>query len=456
MAKRILTDTAVKAAKPSKYVTRLRDSATKGFHLVIAPNGSKSWALSFTSPENGKRRNMTLGNYQAVSLAEARQKAIDARKLIGQHKDPIEEEKRIQAVLDANAKGTFGKLLDLYVSYLRAEKRVTADNIEKVFKRYVTEGLRALPASNVNRHIVMDLMESVTRNAAKRGGTGERTADLLRSYISSAYEFAIKATTSAAWRKQATGFSTLDSNPARIVGKYQSRVVMGERHLSAEEVTTLWNRIGTEALSLPFALYLKLSLALGGQRVQELLHAEWSEFDLKEKVWAIPMARRKIRSKAKHSEPHLVPLTELSLNLLEQLRKLSGDCKYLFPHHSNDKKKSAHKNKPRGADALNQAIKRFCIPYGNSKREPFKPFTGRDMRRTWKSLAGHVGLSKEIRDRIQGHAFGDVASQHYDRYDYWPEKRAAMEKWCQWLEQLVSGKQKDSKVIVLKAAGTSN
>jgi len=449
MAKRILTDTAVKAAKPSKYVTRLRDSATKGFHLVIAPNGSKSWALSFTSPENGKRRNMTLGSYPSVPLADARQKAIDARKLIAQHKDPVEEDKRIQTVLDANAKGTFGKLLDLYVSYLRAEKRITADNIEKVFERYVTDDIRALPALHVSRHTVMDLMESVTENAAKRGRTGERTADLLRSYVSSAYEFAIKATTSAAWRRQAAAFNTLNSNPARIVGKYQSRVVTGERHLSAEEIATLWSRIGTEALSLPFALYLRLSLALGGQRVQELLHAEWSEFDVTEKVWAIPMARRKIRSKAKHSEPHLVPMTDLSLNLLEQLRKLSGDSEYLFPHHSNDKKK--REDKPRGPDALNQAIKRFCIPYGKSQREPFELFTGRDMRRTWKSLAGQVGLPKEIRDRIQGHAFGDVASQHYDRYDYWTEKRTAMEKWCRWLEHLVSGEQQDSKVIKLRA-----
>lgn len=443
MAKRILTDTAVKAAKPSKYVTRLRDSATKGFHLVIAPNGSKSWALSFTSPENGKRRNMTLGSYPLVPLADARQKAIDARKLIGQHKDPVEEDKRVQTVLDANAKGTFGKLLDLYVSYLRAEKRITADNIEKVFERYVTDDIRALPALHVSRHTVIDLMESVTENAEKRGRTGNRTADLLRSYINSAYDFAIKATTNPAWRTQAAAFKTLDSNPARLVGKYQSRVVMGERHLSADEVATLWNRIGTEALSLPFALYLKLSLTLGGQRVQELLHAEWVEFDLKEKVWAIPMARRKMRSKAKHQEPHLVPLSDFSTELLGQLHKLSGKSKYLFPHRTD--------SKPRGADALNQAIKRFCNPNGKSQREPFKLFTGRDMRRTAKTLMGMAGLSKEIRDRIQGHAFSDVASQHYDRYDYWTEKRAAMEKWCRWLEQTVSGTREERKVIELRA-----
>ena len=64
---------------------------------------------------------------------------------------------------------------------------------------------------------------------------------------------------------------------------------------------------------------------------------------------------------------------------------------------------------------------------------------------------GKAGIDKEFRDRIQGHAFGDVASQHYDRYDYWTEKRAAMEKWCRWLEQLVSGVQNDSNVVELRA-----
>ncbi|KTT43620.1 hypothetical protein SB11R_23005, partial [Pseudomonas oryzihabitans] len=63
------------------------------------------------------------------------------------------------------------------------------------------------------------------------------------------------------------------------------------------------------------------------------------------------------------------------------------------------------------------------------------PFTLRDLRRTCKTLMASAGLSKELRDRIQGHAFNDVSSKHYDRYDYFAEKRAGLETWADWLEK---------------------
>jgi integrase len=67
------------------------------------------------------------------------------------------------------------------------------------------------------------------------------------------------------------------------------------------------------------------------------------------------------------------------------------------------------------------------------------PFTPRDLRRTWKTLAGAAGLSKEIRDRMQNHARSDVSSRHYDRYSYLAEKRAAMKTWEAYLDRILSG-----------------
>lgn len=69
------------------------------------------------------------------------------------------------------------------------------------------------------------------------------------------------------------------------------------------------------------------------------------------------------------------------------------------------------------------------------------PFaTNRDLRRTWKTLAGKVGISKEIRDRIQNHALQDVSSKNYDRWSYLPEKRAAMAKWDRYVRGLLARK----------------
>ena len=64
-------------------------------------------------------------------------------------------------------------------------------------------------------------------------------------------------------------------------------------------------------------------------------------------------------------------------------------------------------------------------------------FQTRDIRRTWKSRAGEIGISKEMRDLIQQHAKNDTGSVHYDWADYLPQMRAAMDKWADWLAAVV-------------------
>jgi len=464
--KKPLTDKFVKALSSREIVYRKRDSLVKGFHVAVSPDGNKGWALQFTSPEvQATRKDGTLkfkpdgspemarpfyplGKFPTTSVAVARKKALALRELVDKGVDPKEEDKRQQDAERAEAEGTFGNLLNLYVSKLEDEGAASAKDIKKVLDRVVDERTRLRPADpaktgGITEADILRMMRGVKLNAALRGNPGDRSADLFCDYIRAAYEFAMKARSMEKWADQAKPFKDLLMNPARHITRSQTNANIGERTLESDEVKFLWNKAGVEALSLDLALYIKLSLALGGQRVLELLHSEWKEFDTDDMTWSIPMARRKIRYKAKHREPHLVPLTQFSIDLLDQLRPLSGNSKYLFPDRTG--------KKPRTPDALNQAIKRFCNPEGKSKREPFNKFSGRDLRRTWKTLAGRAGLSKEIRDRLQGHAFGDVASRHYDRHDYLKEKRAAMGKWCRWLDELVIGKKK-TKVVQLKKA----
>ena len=66
--------------------------------------------------------------------------------------------------------------------------------------------------------------------------------------------------------------------------------------------------------------------------------------------------------------------------------------------------------------------------------------TNRDLRRTWKTLAGKAGVPKEIRDRIQNHALQDVSSRNYDRWTYMPEKRAGMEQWNKFVMEMLCRK----------------
>ena len=79
------------------------------------------------------------------------------------------------------------------------------------------------------------------------------------------------------------------------------------------------------------------------------------------------------------------------------------------------------------------------------EREVIPVVTNRDLRRTWKTLAGQAGLSKEIRDRIQNHTLQDVSSKSYDRWNYMPEKRMGMKKWNGFVQAMLNKKRTKSR-----------
>ena len=145
--------------------------------------------------------------------------------------------------------------------------------------------------------------------------------------------------------------------------------------------------------------------------------AEWCEFDLKEKLCATPAERRRTLHDA--TEPHIVPLTELHIGLLDQVRDETLYPDWLFQHKD--------RNQTSKADALYQSVHRFC----NGKN--IEHFAPRDCHRTFKTLAGSIGISIELGNRLQGHPMTDFGSIHYDRWEYLPEKRKAMETTCDWL-----------------------
>ena len=108
----------------------------------------------------------------------------------------------------------------------------------------------------------------------------------------------------------------------------------------------------------------------------------------------------------------MVPYNKLmrqSLKVMDEINKTSA-----YPFEGKVVGTSLHTN------SLSRAVTKLCSRHADKFNGPF---TLRDLRRTCKTLMGVAKLSKELRDRIQGHAFGDVSSKHYDRYDYFDEKK---------------------------------
>ncbi|RCW24108.1 hypothetical protein DFR48_106230 [Ciceribacter lividus] len=144
-------------------------------------------------------------------------------------------------------------------------------------------------------------------------------------------------------------------------------------------------------------------IMLTGQGVEEIARLHVDQWDAKERIidW----------SKTKNLPPHAVPVPSLAAELIESIKP--NEYGWFFPSAKDPSKPVSHAT-------LYSFVWRQrdggVIPYA----------ANRDLRRTFKTLAGKAGVSKELRDRLQNHALQDVSSKNHDRWNYMPEKRAGM------------------------------
>tara|TARA_B100000963_G_scaffold146792_1_gene127809 strand:- start:6735 stop:7985 length:1251 start_codon:yes stop_codon:yes gene_type:complete len=409
----MLTDKQIRDAKPKNTVYRLRDtnSVVRGFGVTIAPSGAKSFFLAFTSPEDGKRKQISLGRYPSVKLADARRLALEYRGRIDNGVDLAREKQQaIAHNIEQRSLGTLDDLLDLYIADLEEDGKRTAKEVKRIKGKDIPSYLLSRPAHLVSRDDILDILAAIAQRGAKVH------SDNVRAYLRAAFELGIHANSMTRWRGKAPKFS-IEHNPVATIKRTLARKPKGQRALSETEVRKLWN---TKLLTPQMHLALKFILA-SGQRVEEVLHATWNELDFEKRLWTIPGERRKTRGKT--SEPHLVPLTDLHVQLLEEIRATTHDPRFLFPARGTDG--------PRRYDSLTKPVAVFV------KHSGMPSFSARDLRRTFKTLAGSMGIALEMRNRLQGHALVDVGSVYYDRFDYLDQKRDAMEQWAAGLQKII-------------------
>lgn len=409
----MLTDKQIRDAKPRPTVYRLRDtkSVCRGLGVTVAPSGAKSFFLSFTSPEDGKRKQVSLGQYPTLKLADARRMALEYRGRIDGGVDLAREKQQaIAQNIERRSLGTLGDLIDLYVADLEHDGKRTAKEVARIKGKDIPAYLLSRPAHLISRDDILDVLAAIAQRGAKVH------SDNVRAYLRAAFELGIHAQSMTRWRGKAPKFN-IEYNPVASIKRTLTRKPKGQRALSEAEVHELWN---TELLTPQMHLALKFIL-LSGQRVEEVLHATWDEFDFNKQLWTIPGERRKTRGRT--TEPHLVPLTDFHILVLEEIKSTTGDPRFLFPARGIVG--------PRRYDSLTKAVTVFI------KRSGMISFCARDLRRTFKTLSGSMGISLEIRNRLQGHALMDVGSIYYDRYDYLDQKREAMERWASGLTMII-------------------
>ena len=395
-----LTDAAVRTAKADQKPKKLTDGG--GLFLFVTPSGSKLWRLGYRF--DGRQKTLAFGSYPLVSLAEARQRRDDAKRLILQGIDPGEQKRIERLTRREAAANTFGVIADEYLEKLRRERKADP-TIQK------NEWLLGLARPALGKRPITEISAAEVLAVLRKVETKGRleSARRLRSTIGAVFRYAI-----------ATARAANDPTVA-LRGALTTPVV---KHRAAitdpKELGALLRAIDAFAGQPATHAALRLMPILF-PRPGELRQAEWAEFDLDRAVWEIPAGRMKMR------RSHRVPLPPQAIAILRDLHEITGDGRLAFPCVRTVLR-------PISDGTLNAALRR--LGYGTDE------VCAHGFRATASTLLNESGLwSADAIERQLAHVDADAVRRAYARGEHWDERVRMMGWWADYLDQLRSGGQ---------------
>ncbi|MFK7913875.1 MAG: tyrosine-type recombinase/integrase, partial [Pseudomonadales bacterium] len=305
-----LTTVAVRAAKPREKPYKLSDGA--GMYLEVLPSGGRSWRLKYRI--HGVEKRISFGTFPAVSLKDARTRALDAKKLLSEGVDPSaarQEEKQKAAVDGGN---TFGKLAE---EWFRKNRSRWGDGHASRVRKWIDRDLHALEHRPIRGLKASDI-RVVLERIEERGAFD--TVKRVNQVASQVFRFAVArgaTDVDVAYRLHEGLTQPVRKNQASIIDSSTDRTADVARLLRSID-SYKGNFIVETALKLMPHVFV---------RSGELRHMEWGDVDLKKKLWTIPAPKEKNR------RDQLVPLSDVSASLIEGMRPFSGMAKYVFHNH---------------------------------------------------------------------------------------------------------------------------
>jgi integrase len=374
-----------------------------GLYLRIGPTGAKSWVFRYR--RDGKLHDMGLGPLHTVSLAEARDKAHECRKLRLDRIDPIEarEASRRAVKLTAASAITFRECAERYIAAHKAGWRnaVHAEQWPQTLGSYVYPVFGELPVQAVDVGLVMKAIEPLWQSKTE---TANRTRGRIESILD--------------WAKT-RGYRE-GENPARWRGHLEnllpkrSKVQAVEHHAALPYVeigafmAELRQQESVAARALEFTI-------LTAARTGEVRGARWSEIDLDAKVWNIPASRMKA------NRPHRVPLSDAALAIVKAMAEIrQGD--FVFP--------GTRANRPMSKTGLMLVLQRM----GRTDT------TVHGLRSTFRDWAAErTSFPAEIAEGALAHLVGDAVERAYRRSDLFDRRRQMMDQWAWFCEGPAGG-----------------
>lgn len=409
-----LTDVALRKLKSSDRPRKVADA--RGLYVLVTPQGSKLWRLKYRV--SGKEKLLALGTYPDIGLSDAREAAAAARKVIAGGSDPAAQKKQNKLRRKAEVDNTFRAVASTWLAKEKASMApATYAKTTWVLESYTYPKLGALPITQIKPIDVLAVLKILEADGKLE------TAKRLRSVASRIFRYAIP-------------LGIVESDPCRdLQGLIQTRKT---KHYAAltepAELAALLQAIDRGKHSPIVDAALRLS-ALLFVRPGELRHAEWHQFELDgdNPCWRYVTA--------KTGTPHIVPLCHQAVAVLKALQPLTdrkselkeGLPRYVFPSR-------ASRSKPMSENTVNVALRRL----GFSGDQ----MTAHGFRATARTLLAEMGWRPDAIERQLAHKQSGPLGAAYDRAQFLQERRAMMQAWADYLDQLKSG---NTKVVPIRS-----
>jgi integrase len=378
-----------------------------GLYLVVRNSATPYWMLRYSS--NGKRKEMTLGQYPNLSLADAKADAAIKKREINLGSDPLIARKRVK-------EQSIRLVDDLFADWYESDlvKRLKYPNIPKrIYTNDVKPHIGDMKIEEVNARDIRNIIQLISE-------TRPTVSNDALIYLKQLFRHGIKLDLTT--QNPASAFTYSDAG-----GIEKSR----DRYLTIEELTKVFNIFKKYSAKFNRDNYLACALLVTlGVRKSELCCAKWEEFELDKALWHLPEGR------SKTGAPITIPLPNQVLAWLNELSMRACGSDYVFPARRTSKKPHM------GDDTLNRAISSMFGHEAGRKIQPsnlmgdIKPFSPHDLRRTFRSLAASQGVSGHVAERCLNHKLKGVEGI-YDRHDYLKERIEAHEKIANLLEPII-------------------
>jgi integrase len=403
----MLTDTAIRKATPAVTPRKLADGG--GMYLLLKPDGGRYWRMDYRHA--GKRKTLALGVYPTVTLADARQRREDARKLLANGTDPGEVRraaKDAQIAEAVSASQTFEAVAREWMARQDVAE-VTANKTRWILDTFLFPEIGQLPIASITARELLAALRKIEN-------TGRlETAKRAKIKAGQVFRYAVLE-------------GKVDSDPTSSL-RGALKAPKGKHHAAVTDPVRMGEllRAIDGFAGQPVTLAALKLASLVFVRPGELRHAEWAEFDLEGAIWRIP------GEKMKMGAAHLVPLSTQAVAALRELHPLTGDGRYVFPGLRTAAR-------PMSENTVNAALRRL----GYSGEE----MTGHGFRSMAATRLNEMGWNADAIERQLAHAESNKVREAYTHAaQYLDERTRMMQAWADYLDGLRAG----GKVIALKS-----